>query len=116
MNTVQVTGRLTKDPELRQLPGTDQEVAELRLAVDGAGRHNDVGYFDVISYGNSGAAAARTLTRGWLVAVDGRLEFREWTKDDEKRSAVAIVGRVEFLAAPRGAEEAPAKGDDDIPF
>jgi single-strand DNA-binding protein len=116
MNRVNITGRLTKDPEFRHLPSGEQ-VCDLRIAVDGAARNNDTGYFDVASYGNSGAAAAKTLTKGWLVAIDGRLEWREWKADDgTRRHAMTIVGNVEFLAAPNGDKHHEHPRDEDIPF
>ena len=100
------TGRLTKDPELRALP-SGTSVCELRLAVDGMGRGRDeVGYINVSAFGNGGEAAAKHLSKGWLVAVDGRLEFGEWeTQAGEKRHDYSVVGNVEFLAAPRSPSE-----------
>jgi single-strand DNA-binding protein len=98
------TGRLTKDPELRELPnGTS--VCELRVAVDGMGRNREVGFINVSVFGNGGEAAAKHLAKGWLVAVDGRLEFGEWDGKDGKRHDYTVVGNVEFLAAPRASEE-----------
>jgi single-strand DNA-binding protein len=71
----QATGRLVADPVGKDLPD-DRYVCELRIAVDGMGRggRGETGYIDVHSYGESGKAAARVLAKGWLVAVDGRLE------------------------------------------
>lgn len=129
MNNITLTGRLTADPELRETTG-GVEVCQIRLAVEGMGRGNEVGYVDVASYGAGGGAAARTLTKGWLVAVTGRLEWRSWEKDDAKRQAHSVVGQIEFLAAPKGSGDsdepepegepvpvgAVAGGDDDIPF
>ena len=98
------TGRLTKDPELKALPsGTN--VCELRLAVDGMGRARGVGYINVSVFGNSAEAAAKYLAKGWLVAVDGRLEYGEWESDGAKRHDHSVVGNVEFLTAPRPAPE-----------
>jgi single-strand DNA-binding protein len=95
------TGRLTRDPELRALPnGTS--VCELRLAVDGMGRRGEVGYINVSVYGKGGEAAAEYLAQGWLVAVDGRLQFGEWKSEAGNRHDYSVVGNVEFLAAPRG--------------
>ena len=100
MNTITLTGRLTRDPEARELPnGTT--VCELRLAVDGLGRNNEVGYIDVASFGNGAKAAGETLTKGWLVGVDGRLEFRTYDKDGVRRHSYQVIGHVDFLAAPR---------------
>ena len=104
MNTITLTGRLTQDPELRQLPSGDT-ASRLRLAVDGMGRggRDEVGYVNVSAFGNAGEAAARVLTKGWLVAVDGRLQYGEWETDEgTRRHDYEIVGNVEFLAAPRG--------------
>ncbi len=106
MNTNRIicTGRLTKDPELKELPnGTS--VCELRLAVDGMGRGREAGYINVSVYGNGGQAAATHLAKGWLVAVDGRLEYGEWETENGRRHDYSVVGNVEFLAAPRSAGE-----------
>lgn len=108
MNSINLTGRLTRDPELVQI-GEGKTVCKLRLAVDRMGRGNEVGYIDVAEFGASGEATARTISQGWLVAVEGRIEFNQWTKDGEKRSGHSVVGRVEFLAAPKAVA-------DDIEF
>ena len=106
------TGRLTKDPELRKV-SEDLSVCQLRLAVDGMGRGREVGYINVSVFGKAGEAAAQYLAKGWLVAVDGRIEFGQWeTEGGEKRHDYTVVGNVEFLTAPRPVEQAepePAK-------
>ena len=106
INKLICTGRLTKDPELKQLT-SDTTVCELRLAVDGMGRSREAGYINVSVYGPGGQAAAEHLAKGWLVAVDGRLEYREWDSENGRRHDYTVVGNVEFLAAPRIAEEEP---------
>ena len=68
MNTVNLTGRLTRDPELRDLP-QEGTVCDIRLAVDGMARGRKAGFIDVAVFGKSGEAAARVLSQGWLVAV-----------------------------------------------
>jgi single-strand DNA-binding protein len=103
------TGRLTKDPELRKI-SEETSVCQLRLAVDGMGRGREVGYVNVAVFGKAGEAANQYLSKGWLVAVDGRLEYGEWESDGAKRHDYAVVGNVEFLTAPKAAEEpTPAK-------
>jgi single-strand DNA-binding protein len=100
------TGRLTKDPVLRTI-SEEMKVCELRLAVDGMGRAREVGYINVSVFGKAGEAAAEYLGKGWLVAVDGRIEFGQWETDaGEKRHDYTVVGNVEFLTAPR-----PVEGD-----
>ena len=98
LQAIQLTG-LTRDPELAQLDSG--RVHRMRLAIENTGR-NETGYVDVSTFGNPGEAAARVLSKGWLVAVDGRLDYRHWVADDgANRSAIAVIGNVEFLTAPR---------------
>ena len=104
------TGNLTKDPLVRELP-SGSSVCELRVAVDGMGGLEEPGYITVSVFGKPGEAAARYLTKGWLVAVDGRLQFAQWdTEEKGARHEYTVIGNVEFLTAPRPAEEPePAK-------
>ncbi len=97
------TGRLTKDPELRSLP-SGTSVCQLRIAVDGMSRGREVGFINVSVYGSAGEAAAKYLSKGWLVAVDGRLEYGEWEAEGTRRHDYQVVGNVEFLSAPRAVE------------
>jgi single-strand DNA-binding protein len=124
LNAIHLTGRLTRDPDLRQLP-SGASVCKLRLAADRMGRSNSTGYIDVTSFGKPAEAAATVLTQGWLVAVSGRLEYDEWeSADGAKRSGHQVIGHVEFLAAPKtngdSASDAAAvhsaPDDDDIAF
>ena len=116
INSVVITGNLTRDPELRSTPG-GTSVCKLRVAVnsrrkDQSGEWVDKpNYFDVTVWGAQGENAARYLSKGRPVAIDGRLEWREWETDDEqKRQAVSIVAdTVQFLDSPR--EERSQGGD-----
>jgi len=107
MNRITITGRLTRQPELRALPNGDP-VCQLRLAVDGMGRgsRDEAGYVNVTVFGKPGQAAHTHLVKGQLVAVDGRLQYREWETENGTRHDYEIVGNVEFLTRPRGAQEA----------
>jgi len=93
-------GRLTKDPVPRDI-SEEMKVCELRLAVDGMGR----GFINVSVFGKAGEAAAQYLSKGWLVAVDGRLEYGEWDSDGTKRHDYTVAGNVEFLTAPKPVED-----------
>ncbi len=77
INKIICTGRLTRDPELKGI-SQDVKVCQLRLAVDGMGRGREVGYVNVAVSGKAEEAAKQYLSKGWLVAVDGRLEYGEW--------------------------------------
>lgn len=104
INRVVLTGNLTADPDLRNLP-SGTAVCKLRVACNT--RRKSAGgewvdrpnYFDVTVWGAQGENCARYLSKGRPVAVDGRLEWREWeTKEGSKRQAVEIVAdSVQFL-------------------
>ena len=141
INRVVLVGNLTKDPELRQTGG-GTPVCSLRIAVntrrrDEAGQWGDKpNYFSVSVFGNQAESCAQYLSKGRPVAVDGRLDWREWqAQDGTKRESVEIVAEsVQFLGArgdgdlgggnqfvPAGAgsesgADFPAAADDDIPF
>jgi single-strand DNA-binding protein len=108
INRVIVTGNLTKDPELRSTPG-GTAVCKLRVAVNSRRKDSASGewmdkpnYFDVTVWGAQGENCATYLSKGRPVAVDGRLEWREWEAQDGsgKRQAVEIIAdSVQFLGS-----------------
>jgi single-strand DNA-binding protein len=106
INRVIITGRLTKDPDLNAISGTDNSVCSLRIATNGRRRNAQTGqwedqanFFDVTVWGQQGENCARFLSKGRQVAIDGRLRFREWTSPEgQKRNAVDIIAEsVQFL-------------------
>ena len=84
-------------------------MCKLRLAVDDMARGRETGYINVSTFGKPGEAAAEILSTGWLVAVDGRLEYHEWEQDGKTRHDYEVIGSVEFLAAPRNAATADSE-------
>jgi single-strand DNA-binding protein len=106
INRVILTGNLTFDPELRSLP-SGTSVCKLRVAVNTRRKNNATGdwedkpnYFDVTVWGAQGENAARYLSKGRPVAIDGRLEWSEWQDKEsgKNRSKVEIVAdTVQFL-------------------
>ena len=111
INTVVITGNLTKDPELRSL-NSGNSVCKLRVAVNSRRKDSASGdwvdkpnYFDVTVWGAQGENCATYLSKGRPVAVEGRLEWREWEASDGsgKRQAVEIVANsVQFLGSRDG--------------
>ncbi|MDX6652209.1 MAG: single-strand DNA-binding protein [Solirubrobacterales bacterium] len=121
INRVILTGNLTKDPELRSLP-SGTSVCKLRIAVNSRRKDGASGewvdkpnYFDVTVWGAQGENCANYLAKGRPVAVDGRLDWREWdAQDGSKRQAVEIVAdTVQFLGSRDSG--APAEGNGFTP-
>src|SRR5688500_17489828 len=149
INRVIITGNLTRDPELRHTGG-DTAVCSLRIASNTRRKDQSSGewvdkpnYFDVTVWGAQGENCANYLSKGRPVAIDGRLEWREYQdKDGNKRQSVDVFAdSVQFLGSREDAgnggggqrftpqsdvpadtgdfQMAPAGGggsDDDIPF
>jgi|SRR5690348_12665905 single-strand DNA-binding protein len=142
INRVVLVGNLTRDPELRHTP-SGTPVCSLRIAVNSR-RRDESGqwidkpnYFSASVFGNQAESCAQYLSKGRPVAIDGRLDWREWqAQDGAKREAVEIVAEsVQFLGGrgeggelggggnqfvPAGAAQEsadfPPAADDDIPF
>jgi single-strand DNA-binding protein len=110
INRVVLVGRLTRDPELRALP-SGTSVCGLRVACNSSRRDAEgafqekPNFFDVSVYGASAESVGRYMQKGSRVAIDGRLEWREWeTADQQKRQAVSVVAdSIQFLDSPAGA-------------
>ena len=146
INVVVITGNLTRDPELRHT-GAGTALCEMRVAVNGRRKDGQSGnwvdkpnFLDVIVWGTHGENCAQYLAKGRPVAIEGRLDWREWEAKDGsgKRQAVQIVANsVQFLGtkpqgrgSDEGGEELPADtsdseelagvaaggGEEDIPF
>ena len=105
INRVVLTGNLTRDPELRST-NSGLAICALRIASNTRRKNNQTGewedkpnFFDITVFGAQGENCARFLAKGRPVAIDGRLEWREFTdKDQNKRQAVEIVAdAVQFL-------------------
>lgn len=105
INRVVMTGNLTKDPDSKELP-SGTAICELRIACNTRRKNSQTGewedrpnYFNVKVFGAQATNCARYLAKGRPVAIDGRLEWREWeTQDNSKRQAIDIIAdSVQFL-------------------
>ena len=122
INRVIITGNLTKDPELRSLQ-SGTAVCKLRVAVnsrrkDQSGEWVDKpNYFDVTVWGAQGENCATYLSKGRPVAVDGRLDWREWeAQDGSKRQSIEIIAEsVQFLGSRDGSGAVQATGSRRAP-
>jgi len=109
INVVVVTGNLTADPELRNTPG-GTSVCKLRIAVNTSRKtaegnwEEKPNYFDVTVWGAQGEACASYLRKGRPVAINGRLDWHEWTtQEGQKRQSVEIIAStVQFLGSRDG--------------
>lgn len=110
MNLVVLIGRLTRDPDLKYLPGTGTPVANFTLAVDkelskdkraeleAAGKPT-ADFINIVVWGKQAENCANYLAKGRLVAIQGRIQTRSYEAKDGTRRYVTeiIASQVEFL-------------------
>lgn len=137
INNVSLTGRLTRDPELRVTAGGTQ-LLSFTLAFSTSVRNRQTGewdergnYIDCTMFGKRAEALLNFLAKGQKVAIAGKLRYATWDKDGQRHSKLdLIVDEIEFLGQRQGAAQpaqAPAAPqapmppvvdtfDEDIPF
>jgi single-strand DNA-binding protein len=114
LNKVILIGRLATDPELKYTP-SGVAVTSFRIAVDRRMAPNEAGeketdFINIVAWRQSAEFAANYLNKGRLVAVDGRLQIRNWVaQDGTKRSTAEVVAYdLRSLDRPRDPSAQPA--------
>ena len=108
LNRVILIGRLTRDPEMRYTP-QGVAVTTFDLAVDRpfVNREGERGtdFIRIVTWRKLAEVCANNLSKGRLVAVDGRLRTRSYESRDgvRRRAAEVVADSVQFLDRPRSA-------------
>jgi len=108
LNKVFLIGRLTQDPESRSTP-SGQTVTTIRMATnrvwnDQSGQKKEVAeYHTVIAWARLGEIAAKYLKKGGMIMIEGRMQTRNWTgQDNVKRYTTEIIAE-NLQMGPRSA-------------
>jgi single-strand DNA-binding protein len=96
LNEVVISGRLTRDAELRQTPTgtsvTDIIVASNRIWSKDSDKQEEATFVDVTIWGKQAESLARYLTKGRHVMLTGRLKLNKWeTEEGDRRSKLTVV-------------------------
>ena len=111
INRVNISGNLTRDPEMRATQAGTQ-ILTFGVAVNDRRRNPQTGewedypnYIDCVVFGNRAEPLSRFLSKGTKVAVEGKLRWSQWERDGQKRSKIeVIVDEIEFLS-PRQSQQ-----------
>lgn len=107
INRVNISGNLTRDPELRATPN-GQQVLTFGVAVNDRRRNQQTGewedvpnYVDCVVFGSRAEALDKFLSKGSKVAIEGKLRYSSWeTKDGQHRSKLEVsVDEIEFMSS-----------------
>ncbi len=101
MNKVLITGRLTRDPELRSL-ASGRHVTTFTVATNeyaGAGKER-AEYHNVVTWERLAEICGRYLGKGMTVALEGRIQTRTWDDDQGRRhwKTEIVASNVEMLS------------------
>lgn len=110
INQVILMGRLTRDPEMRTTP-SGKNVTSFSLAVDRPTSDDSADFFDITAWEKTGELVNQYLSKGRRCLVQGRLSFRSWEQDGQKRSKVEVIANdVTFLDGPSGDNNSQSGG------
>ena len=103
INRTVLVGRLTQDPELRHV-GDGTAVANFTLAVDRSAKKDESGekpvdFIRCVAWRQSAEFLSNYGSKGRVVGVDGRIQVRQWTDDDEQKHTMTevVAERVQLL-------------------
>ena len=107
MNSIIITGRLGREPEMRQ---SDSGTNWATVSVAEGG--DEPNWFDVKCFNKTAEVLNEYGSKGRKVAVQGRMAQESYEKDGETRKAWRLIAnRIEFLDSPDGSEEPVAQAD-----
>lgn len=122
LNRIILSGRLTRDPELRRTQ-SGIPVASFSLAVnrdfkDKATGETPVDFIDIVAWRHTGEFAANYFAKGSMAMVDGRLQIRDWTdrEGNRRRTAEVVASNIYFGdSVKKKSTPAPAANTDATP-
>ena len=123
MNSVQLIGRLVRDPDVRYTAGSQMAVASFTIAIDRptrAGEEKKADFPRITVFGRQAETCEKYLAKGRKVAIEGRIQTGSYQNKngDTVYTTDVIANRVEFLdwgdrqqgggGVQQGADRAPA--------
>lgn len=134
INVVNISGNLTRDPELRRTAG-GTAILGFGVAVNDRRKNQQTGewedypnFVDCTMFGTRAEKLAGMLAKGTKVCILGKLRYTSWERDGQRRSKIeVIVDDIELMQNRRPQQEQPQQDYqpgyqqqpavyDDLPF
>lgn len=134
INRVMISGNLTRDAELRSTQ-SGTSMLGMGIAVNDRRKNQKTGewedypnFVDCTMFGTRAEKLQPYLTKGTKVSIDGKLSYRSWERDGQRRSKLeVVVDEIEFMSSKQGGavqhlhtaqalDAAEQVYDEDIPF
>ncbi|NLU10425.1 MAG: single-stranded DNA-binding protein [Tepidanaerobacter acetatoxydans] len=122
LNRIILIGRLTRDPELRFTPANGVPVAQFTIAVDrpfvNQKGERETDFIRIVAWRKLAEICANNLTKGRLVAVDGRLQIRSYDGQDGQRRYITevVADTVQFLDRAKSSSNEQSSDNFDADF
>lgn len=111
INRVNLSGNLTRDPELRSTK-SGMVVLSFGIAVNDRRKNAQTGewedvpnFIDVTMFGKHAESISRFLHKGSKISLDGKLRYSQWEKDGQRRSKLEVVAEDIELMSQRNASQ-----------
>ena len=120
MNKAILIGRLTRDPELRYT-SSNRAVCQFTVAIDRPFTNQSSGqreadFINVVAWDKTGENVGKYMSKGRLIAVEGRIQTRNYDNNEGKKVYVTevIANNVQFLES-RNATNTSSNSFDSMP-
>ena len=108
MNLVILTGRLTRDPELKY-GQSGKAYSRFSLAVNRVGKKDEADFVNCVAFGETAEIVGEHLRKGKRIGVQGRIQMNRYEVNGEKRNTYDImVDSIEFLESRDSNNSSPA--------
>ncbi len=119
MNSVCLTGRLVRDPEVRYTDG-GMSIARFTLAVNRRFKSNDgvsADFIQCIAFGKTAEFIEKYFSQGRKMDLNGRIQTGSYTnrEGNKVRTTDIVVENVEFGESSRTNQESHPRGNDTGP-
>lgn len=121
MNKAILIGRLTRDPELRYT-SSNRAVCQFTVAIDRpftnqATGNREADFINVVAWDKTGENVGKYMTKGRLIAVEGRIQTRNYDNNEGRKVYVTevVASNVQFLESRNAAQSNGGNGFNSMP-
>lgn len=121
MNKAILIGRLTRDPELRYT-SSNRAVCQFTVAIDRpfsnqATGQREADFINVVAWDKTGENVGKFMTKGRLIAVEGRIQTRNYDNNEGRKVYVTevIASNVQFLESRNASAQSSGNGFNSMP-
>ena len=125
LNSVNLMGRLTADPELKTTENGNS-VVSFSIAVQRSYQRDQVDFIDIVAWRRTAEFICQYFKKGQMIAIEGSLQTRNWTdKEGKNRKSVEVIANNVHFCEGRKQDQTPTEeepattvsyADEDLPF